>query len=71
MAILVLDSRDRIIDMNGAIKKNLSLYRPEIMGSNIVSVLPNEKNNGRIWVESTLRKGSKFYFEIPNSKEES
>jgi PAS domain S-box-containing protein len=41
--VLVLDSRDRVIDLNREIKKNLSVYASEILGANITDILPNEK----------------------------
>ena len=41
--VLVLDSGDRIIDLNREIKKNLSVYTSEILGVNITDILPDEK----------------------------
>ena len=69
--VIVLDSRDRIIDLNREIRKNLSMYSSEILGANIIDVLPYEKklheiissrNNDKVQI--SLHNEDSRFFEV-------
>ena len=49
--VLVLDTQDRVIDVNTEMKKILSPHTSEIIGMHVVDLLPNEKNLHQIITE--------------------
>jgi PAS domain S-box-containing protein len=69
--VLVLDPSNRIIDVNSELKKNLSAYWPNLIGSDISTIFPGEKklheiingrNNAKVQVK--LNYGDPRFFEV-------
>ena len=73
--VLVLDAQDRVIDVNTEIKKILSPYASEIIGMQLVHLLPHEKNLHQIITERVNNKviirlsdeTSNRFFEVNNT----